>query len=61
MVADGNRRFAGGAFREERDAIAVDALARLGREAEARRAAATFLSTYPTSPLAPSVRRATGL
>jgi hypothetical protein len=61
VVADGNRRFAGGSFREERDAIAIDALARLGREAEARRAAATFLTTYPTSPLAPSVRRAAGL
>ena len=61
MVADGNQRFAGGSFREERDAIAVDALARLGHDAEAKRAAATFLTTYPTSPLAPSVRRAAGL
>lgn len=61
MVADGNGRFAGGSFREERDAIAVDALARLGRGAEAKRAAETFLTTYPASPLAPSVRRSAGL
>ncbi|MBN9164655.1 MAG: hypothetical protein J0I07_27075 [Myxococcales bacterium] len=61
MVADGNRRFAGGSFREERDAIAIDALARLGPDAEAKRAEATFLTTYPTSPLAPSVRRAAQL
>lgn len=61
MVDEGNRRFAGGSFREEREAIAVDALARLGRTAEARRAAEAFLVTYPTSPLAPSVRRAAGL
>ncbi len=61
MVAEGNQRFAGGSFREERDAIAVDALARLGQDVEAKRAGATFLTTYPTSPLAPSVRRAAGL
>ena len=61
MVDEGNRRFAGGSFREEREAIAIDVLARLGREDEAKRAAAAFLATYPTSPFASKVRRATGL
>ncbi len=61
MADEGNRRFAGGSFREEREAIAIDALARLGRDAEAKRAAETFLVTYPTSPLASKVRRAAGL
>lgn len=61
MIEDGNRRFARGSFREERDAIAVGALARLGREPEARRAGEAFLATYPTSPLSPQVRRAAGL
>lgn len=61
MIEEGNRRFAKGSFREERDAIAVSALAGLGRESEARRTGQTFLATYPTSPLSPQVRRAAGL
>jgi hypothetical protein len=61
MVQEGNRRFAAGSFREEREAIAIGALARLGRRVEAKRAGEAFLVTYPTSPFAPNVRRAAGL
>jgi hypothetical protein len=43
------RRYPSGALGEERDAIQIAALARLGRDDEARRAATTFLTHYPES------------
>lgn len=43
--------FPRGRLAEERDALRVTALARLGRRDEARAAAATFATRYPKSPL----------
>ncbi|MFO0602017.1 MAG: hypothetical protein U0324_02530 [Polyangiales bacterium] len=49
------RRFPRGQFAEEREALAVQALAALGRPAEARRRAAAFHRRFPASPLGASV------
>jgi hypothetical protein len=57
MISDANQRFARGVFREEREAIAIGALARLGRASEARARGQRFLDTYPASALAAQVRR----
>lgn len=46
---DGQRRFASGAFGEEREAIAIRALASLGRQAEARSRLERFAARYPKS------------
>jgi hypothetical protein len=43
------RRFPGGVLAQEREVIAIAALARLGRTAEAEAAARRFLSAYPRS------------
>jgi hypothetical protein len=45
------REFPYGALREEREALTVLALARLGERARAREAARAFLARYPQSPL----------
>ncbi len=58
FAAEGDRRFPRGILGEERDAIAIACLARLGRTDEANRRAVRFLENYPESPFAPSVRRA---
>ena len=57
MINDSNQRFAHGVFREEREAIAVGVLARLGRASEARARGQRFLDAYPGSALADQVRR----
>jgi hypothetical protein len=41
---------------QEREALAIEALFRAGRQEEARQRAASFLSAYPGSPHAASVR-----
>lgn len=61
FAAEGDRRFLRGIFGEEREAIAIACLARLGRTDEANRRAVRFLENYPESPFAPSVRRAAKL
>lgn len=43
------RRFPSGALAQEREVIAIDALARMGRTQEARARAAAFLAAYPNS------------
>lgn len=43
------RRFPSGALAQEREVIAIDALARMGRTQEARARAAAFLAAYPSS------------
>jgi hypothetical protein len=44
------RSYPGGAFAEEREALAIDALRRLGRRQELQARARAFLQRYPTSP-----------
>ncbi|MBN9166987.1 MAG: hypothetical protein BGO98_34010 [Myxococcales bacterium 68-20] len=61
FAAEGDRRFRRGILGEEREAIAIACLARLGRTEEANRRAVRFLENYPESPFAPSVRRAAKL
>ena len=61
FAAEGDRRFPRGILGEEREAIAIACLARLGRPDEANRRAVRFLENYPESPFAPSVRRAAKL
>ncbi len=50
-------RFPNGALAQERDALAVEALARAGRGDEAAERAAAFLRAYEGSPYAASVER----
>lgn len=61
FAAEGDRRFPRGILGEEREAIAIACVARLGRADEANRRAVRFLKNYPESPFAPSVRRAAKL
>ena len=56
----GNRRFSGGLLYEEREAIAVRALAELGRPADARKRGERYLARFPSGPHAARVRKAIG-
>ena len=56
----GHQEFAGGLLYQEREAIAVLALARMGNTAAARSRGKAFLSRFPKGPAADSVRRAIG-
>jgi hypothetical protein len=49
LTAEHVRRFPSGMLVQEREVIAVEALARLGRAGEARARAAAFFATYPSS------------
>lgn len=49
LTDDHRRRFAAGVLGQEREVIAVEALARLGRSEDAKRRAATFRQTFPNS------------
>jgi hypothetical protein len=50
-------RFPEGALSQEREALAIEALACTGRDVEAANRAAAFLRQYPASPLADAVGR----
>jgi hypothetical protein len=54
-LAEHARRFKTGRLTEEREALRVKALAGLGRNDEARRAAAAFEARFPHSVLLPAV------
>jgi hypothetical protein len=54
-IAEHARRFKEGRLAEEREALRVKALTGLGRTEEARRAAASFASRFPRSPLLPAI------
>lgn len=54
------RRFPSGRLVEERESLAIQALARLGRDDEARQRAADFERTYPSSLFRPAIARALG-
>lgn len=55
----GARSFPDGVLAQEREALAIEALVRLGRDEEARARAAAFAARYPTSPLAARMRALT--
>lgn len=52
----GQQRFAGGLFSIEREFLAIQSLARLGRAADARRRGEQFIAAHPSSPYADRVR-----
>jgi hypothetical protein len=59
-VARHAREFPNGRLTEEREALAVRALAKAGRVEEARARGVTFLEKYPRSLAGPAVRAAMG-
>ncbi len=56
MLEQIRARYPGGVLSQEREALAIEALARSGRRAEASTRAAAFLKAYPTSTLAERVQ-----
>jgi len=56
LANEGHRRFPHGMLRQERESIAIDALARMGRADEAQTRARAFAKQYPTSPFAERAR-----
>ncbi len=64
LTSEHARRFPGGMLTQEREAIAVEALASLGHAGQAQARARRFLSAYPGSPyttrVEAAVRRGTG-
>jgi type IV secretory pathway VirB10-like protein len=59
-LLDHQRRFPKGKFQEEREAMRVKALAGLGRNDEARRAAQRFRDRFPDSVLSPRIEGING-
>jgi hypothetical protein len=59
LAAEGNQRFPSGLFAQEREAIAIGALVRLGRLGEARTRARAFLASYPRSAFAERIKKLT--
>ncbi len=57
LLVEHARRFPRGLLCEERDGLRIDALLALQRDAQAKRAAHTFLLRYPSSPQGPRLRR----
>ena len=61
LVDDGNRLFATGTLRDEREVSAIAALAALGRRDEARTRARRFLDGHPKSSFSERVRQSAKL
>jgi hypothetical protein len=61
IAAEGDQRFPGGVFTQEREAISIGALVRLGRTGEARARASSFLAAYPRSSFAERIKRTIGV
>jgi hypothetical protein len=57
LLEEHARRFGTGQLAEEREALRVRALAGLGRDTDARRAAADFEERFPRSPLLSTVEQ----
>lgn len=57
LLEEHARRFGTGRLAEEREALRVRALAGLGRDTDARRAAAAFAKRFPRSPLVSAVEQ----
>lgn len=60
MAGEGHKRFPKGLFYQEREALAIQALAAMGRRAEARTRGEQFLRAFPSSPMAERIRQASG-
>jgi hypothetical protein len=60
LAEEGRQRFAGGLFSIEREFIAIESLARLGRLGEARRRGEGLIAAHPSSPYADRVRAVLG-
>jgi hypothetical protein len=60
LATEGNQRFPGGLFVQEREASAIAALVQLGRVAEARARARAFLAAYPRSSFAERIEKLVG-
>jgi hypothetical protein len=56
LATEGDQRFGSGLFAQEREAIAIAALVRLGRTTEARSRAHVFLARYPRSSFAERIQ-----
>jgi hypothetical protein len=61
LAAEGSRRFPTGLFAQEREAIAIGALVRLGRVPEARARAAAFVASYPRSAFVERIQKISGI
>ncbi len=61
LADEGARQFPNGFFAQEREAIAITSLLRLGRDGDARARAERFLIRYPRGPAAEKIRKAVGL
>lgn len=60
-IADEHARaFPAGELTQEREVVAVEALSRLGRRAEAKRRASALLERFPSTPYEPRLERALG-
>jgi hypothetical protein len=60
LAERGHREFRGGALYQEREALALQALSRLGRTAAVESRGTAFLEKFPQSSFAPEVRRMLG-
>ena len=60
QAEQGARQFPRGFFAQEREAISITSLLRLGRTAEARARGERFLARHPQGPAAEQIRRAIG-
>jgi hypothetical protein len=56
-AAEGDRLYPNGILRQEREAIAIDSLARIGRRDEAARRAEAFLRSYPNGPFSERMKQ----
>ncbi len=57
LAEEGHARFPGGVFWQEREALAISALVKLGRSGEAKSRARRFVERHPESPMAEGLRR----
>jgi len=61
LAQEGHERFARGMLYQEREAIAIGALSRLGRKGEAKARGEQFLTRFPRSPYADQIRVQAGI
>jgi hypothetical protein len=61
LANEGHQRFQGGVFYQERETLAISALTKLGRSAEAKARGRAFLASFPKGPYAERVQNETGL
>ena len=60
LAQEGHARFPRGVFWQEREALAIRALMKLGRSGEAKARARAFVERHPESPLADGLRKLSG-